>query len=93
MDFDSPSAIKFDKLYTFVLENIEQECAFNVISTSPSAASDLDRLVTVTQHPEPTAKLSSKSLAPLVVPTETNNMKALMKAMEAMVLAMTATVS
>ena len=92
MDFDSLLIIKFNKLYIFVLENIEQEHVFNVISISPSAASDLDHLVTVMQCFELTVKLFLKLLASLMVLTETNDMKALMKAMKAMVLVMTATV-
>ena len=93
MNFNSSSAIKFDELYIFVLKNIEQKCVFNAINISLSTASNLNHLMTVIQHSEFTAKFFSKSLTSSVISTKINNMKALMKAMKTMILAMTVTAS
>ena len=84
--------IKFDELYIFVLENIEQEHVFNVISISLSAANDLNHLMTVTQHFELIMKLFLKFLISLVILTEINDMKILMKTMKTIILVMTVTV-
>ena len=91
MNFDFLSIIKFDKLYIFVLKNIEQKCVFNVISISLSITNDLNCLVTVTQHFELIVKLFSKSLISLVISTKINNIKALIKAMKIMILVMIVT--
>ena len=92
MNFDFLLAIKFNKLYIFMSENIEQKHVFNVINISLSITSDLNHLMTVTQHFKLIVKLFLKSLISLMISIEINNMKALMKTMKTMILAMTVTV-
>ena len=93
MNFDFSSAIKFNKLYIFVLKNIEQEHVFNVINISLNAASNLNHLVTVIQCFKLIVKFFSKSLISSMILTEINNMKALMKAMKTMIFTMIVIVS
>ena len=92
MNFNFLLTIKFNKLYTFVSENIEQECAFNAISISLSTINDLNHLVTVTQHFELIMKLFLKLLISSVILIKINNMKTLTKAMKIMIFIMTVTV-
>ena len=93
MNFNSLLTIKFDELYIFISENIEQECVFNVINISLSTANDLNHLMTAMQCFKLTVKFFSKFLTSLMILIEINDMKTLMKTMKTMILAMTATVS
>ena len=88
MNFNFLSAIKFNELYTFMLKNIEQECVFNVINISLSAVSNLNCLMTVTQHFKFIVKLFLKFLISLMILIKINNIKTLMKAMKIMIFIM-----
>ena len=92
MNFNFLLTIKFNKLYIFMLKNIKQECVFNVINISLSIMSNLNYLIIATQHFELIAKLFSKLLTSLMILTEINNMKTLIKIMKTMILAMIAIV-
>ena len=86
MNFNSSLAIKFNKLYIFMLKNIKQKHVFNVININLSITNDLNHLITVIQHFEFTAKLFLKLLISSMILTEINNMKTLTKAMKTMIL-------
>ena len=88
MNFNFLLAIKFNKLYIFMLKNIEQECIFNAINISFSVVNDLNCLMIVIQHFKFTAKFFLKSLISSMILTEINNMKTLIKAMKIIILIM-----
>ena len=88
MNFNFLLAIKFNKLYIFMLENIKQECTFNVINISLNAVSNLNHLMTVTQHFKFITKLFLKSLISLMILIKINNMKILTKVMKIMIFIM-----
>ena len=91
MNFNSSSAIKFNKLYIFILKNIEQEHVFNVINISFSIVSNLNHLIIVIQHFKLTIKLFSKLLILSMILTKINNMKTLIKAIKTMIFVMIVT--
>ena len=93
MNFNFLLTIKFNKLYIFMSENIKQKYVFNVISISLSAASNLNHLMTVTQHFKSITKLFLKSLISLVILIKINNMKTLIKTMKIMIFIMTVIMS
>ena len=85
MNFNFLLTIKFNKLYIFMLENIKQECAFNVINISLSAVNDLNHLMIIMQYFKFIVKLFLKSLISLMILTKINNMKTLIKIMKIMI--------
>ena len=89
MNFNFLSIIKFNKLYIFMLENIEQKHVFNVINISFNITSDLNCLMIATQHFKLIIKFFLKFLISSVISTEINNMKTLIKAMKTMILVIT----
>ena len=93
MNFNFSLIIKFNKLYIFMLKNIKQECVFNVINISLNVMNDLNHLMTVTQHFKLITKLFLKSLILLMISTEINDMKTLMKIIKIMIFIITVTVS
>ena len=92
MNFNSLSIIKFDELYIFILKNIKQEHVFNAISINFSIMSNLNYLITAIQCFESIIKFFLKSLTSLMILTEINNIKTLMKTMKIIILVMTVTV-
>ena len=72
-------------------ENIEQECAFNVINISLNVTSDLNCLMTTIQCFKLIAKFFLKLLISSVISIKINNMKALIKAMKTIILVITTT--
>ena len=91
MNFNSLLIIKFNELYIFILKNIEQEHVFNAISISFSITSNLNHLMTITQHFKLIVKLFLKSLILSMISTKTNDIKTLIKAIKIMILAMIVT--
>ena len=91
MNFNFSLIIKFNKLYIFMLKNIKQEHVFNAINISFSITSDLNHLMTVTQHFKFIVKLFLKSLISLMILIKINNIKTLIKVMKIMIFIMIVT--
>ena len=91
MNFNFLLTIKFNKLYIFILKNIEQKHVFNVINISLSTVNNLNHLMTVIQHFKLIIKLFLKFLISLMILIKINDMKTLMKTMKIIILVMIVT--
>ena len=92
MNFNFSLAIKFNKLYIFILENIEQKCVFNVININLSIMNNLNHLITTIQYFKFIAKLFLKFLISSMILIKINDIKTLMKTIKIMIFIMIVTV-
>ena len=75
-----------------MLENIKQKCVFNAINISLNIISNLNCLMIMIQYFKFIVKFFLKSLISLMILTEINNIKTLIKIMKTMIFIIIVTV-